>query len=718
LSQQPIHAGWKEILVPWNANIIDSEIMAVHAAFLNFDQLVYFGGDQHDADFNDAGMIDAIRLFDCNSFSVQKVHFDLFDAFCAGHALTYGGVLLVAGGTKDHPGGPGPHHEHFPGLRDAAVIRLDDHGKYQVRRVASMNRGLPHRDQPPPAEQIDPRSDSGGRWYPTLVTLPSGNVLALNGHPGTQDAWHENFIPEVFTPNPLPKGRWHRVGDPEDPAARAHFREHDSATLYPRAYVIPGGKVLVVSPSKAGKTEALTIDESTWKGQYQTVGDFTPLSTQRYGSYWESSVLLPISWDSTEARVLLLGAEDSWICTVPARPGIPLWRKTAPRQLANTPRRIHGLAVLLPNLKVLAVGGCAGPPLPPQLNVLDATAQRAPEIYDPEVNRDGATPGSWTALTQAAEREKQARNYHSTAILMRDGRVWVGGGNNDGIGGIANANLNIEVYEPAYYGNPNRPEILAAPDRWLTGTSFEVESTQVSENNIEHVIIIRCGSVTHAFNSDQRLIKLGFTKIGGDRLRVNAPKDASIAPPGFYFMFTVNKQNLPSLGIKVYITGIPLSEPERTWIALFAHRVGRSVMAQAWRLTFAYEGDEFTLVSLRKLVKRVPPGQQIEPDRSGRFVELRGANNEVLYRRSVDHIIPDTVEYPTGDPAQPLGRVAAPRHGEVAILVPAEPEGRSVAVVAVGRPPGMGERKTQKSAVADGPRDLIAVELPLVGEET
>ena len=92
------------------------------------------------------------------------------------------------------------------------------------------------------------------------------------------------------------------------------------------------------------------------------------------------------------------------------------------------------------------------------------------------------------------------------------------------------------------------------------------------EDNIEHVIILRCGSVTHAFNSDQRLIQLGFTRIGGDRLRVNAPKDASISPPGFYFMYTVNKQNLPSLGIKVYITDIPESDAERTWIGLFSQR--------------------------------------------------------------------------------------------------------------------------------------------------
>ena len=440
--------------MPWNTTIIDSEILAIHAAFLNFDQIVYYGGDQHDGGFNETGKIDAIRLFNCNSFSIQKVKFDLFDAFCSGQALTYKGILLVAGGTKTFPGRvEGIHHDHFPGLRDAAVIRLDDNENYQVNRVASMNRGLPQRPFfEPPAEHVDPESDSGGRWYPTLVTLPSGNVLALNGHPGPDDAWHTNFIPEVFTPNPLPNGRWHRLGDPENVMTRAHFSQLDSITNYPRAYVIPGGRVLVVSPSMGYKTVTLTINESIMKGQYQELDDFEPGRTNRYGGFSESSALLPMKWDSTEARVLLAGAEDSWICTVPPRPGIPLWRRTAPRQLAGQPRRINGLAVLLPNLKVLMVGGVAV--ALPDFAALDATGVRTPEIYDPEVNPDGATPGSWKALTQASEQETEVRNYHSTAILMPDGRVWVAGGDKNAAPGIANANLTIEIYEPEYFGIP------------------------------------------------------------------------------------------------------------------------------------------------------------------------------------------------------------------------------------------------------------------------
>jgi hypothetical protein len=139
-------------------------------------------------------------------------------------------------------------------------------------------------------------------------------------------------------------------------------------------------------------------------------------------------------------------------------------------------------------------------------------------------------------------------------------------------------------------------------------------------------------------------------------------------------------------------------------------------MSQAWRLTFAYDGDKFTLKSTRKLVKRVPPSQAHDTGHAGRFVELRGPNRQILYRRAITELIPDTVEYPTGDPAQPLGRVAAPRRGEVAILVPAPPEGHSVAIV-VGRPGRAGKRTKQSGAETSGPRDLIAVDLPREGDK-
>ena len=134
-------------------------------------------------------------------------------------------------------------------------------------------------------------------------------------------------------------------------------------------------------------------------------------------------------------------------------------------------------------------------------------------------------------------------------------------------------------------------------------------------------------------------------------------------------------------------------------------------MTHAWRLTFAYDGDSFTLKSTLKLEKRVPAGQAADAKHSGKYVELRSAQRKVIYRRRISELLPDTVEYPTGDPEKPFGR-AARKSGEVSILVPALAEGQTVAIVAAGRPLSDATRKQGAEAEAAIVRDLISVDLP------
>jgi hypothetical protein len=52
--------------------------------------------------------------------------------------------------------------------------------------------------------------------------------------------------------------------------------------------------------------------------------------------------------------------------------------------------------------------------------------------------------------------------------------------------------------------------------------------------------------VTHGFNSNQRYIPLAFTQTAGG-LNVTAPVDGNLAPPGFYMMFLVNGNGVPSM---------------------------------------------------------------------------------------------------------------------------------------------------------------------------
>lgn len=544
--------------MPWDRTTINSEVLAVHAAFLNYDQILYFGGDQHDPALADSHQTDATCLFDCSSGVVKRITSPPYDLFCCGHSISTHGTLLTAGGTYkfDHTVG-GLHHDHFPGLRETAIFRFEP-GKSGWRMTADLNPGLPAPDNPGPR--------TGGRWYPTLLTLQNGDVLALAGHPGENDREHNNYIPELFTPAPAPAGRWDRLGSYRDPQQDALYRDHQT-TYFPRAHLLPTGDILLASPA-GDRTVTLQVNRNPLSGQYLDVCEFTPGGIGRYQGYKETSVLLPLLAEEgyKRRRVLLTGGEDPWILDLSEwKPGTTspdalAWQKTAPRALAPPSRRINGHAVLLPTGEILVLGGVAGPTT--DVN-LDSTAVQSPEIFDPFTDQ-------WSVLTAAEEQAQIVRNYHSVALLMPDGRVWTAGSDHDagrGTGPTGAANLNIEIYEPWYYRRPNRPQITAAPDRWTTGQQFVVRTTQADD--IRRVAMVRTGSCTHAFNPDQRYVSLMFRHEVDDILLVTAPPNGSIAPTGMYFLYTVNSAGLPSAGTTIYHNGDPRTQVEQEWDSLF-----------------------------------------------------------------------------------------------------------------------------------------------------
>jgi len=67
-----------------------AEILAVHAALLHTNKIVYFGGDQHTSSLNRSGDVDHTRLFDCTTYAITAVTGlpGNGDLFCAGHAGT------------------------------------------------------------------------------------------------------------------------------------------------------------------------------------------------------------------------------------------------------------------------------------------------------------------------------------------------------------------------------------------------------------------------------------------------------------------------------------------------------------------------------------------------------------------------------------------------------------------------------------------------------
>ncbi len=89
-----------------------------------------------------------------------------------------------------------------------------------------------------------------------------------------------------------------------------------------------------------------------------------------------------------------------------------------------------------------------------------------------------------------------------------------------------------------------RPTITSAPATTSYGANMFVATPDATA--IASVSFIRTGSVTHAFNQDQRFLPLTFQQTAGG-LTVQAPANANLAPPGHYLLFIVDANGVPSV---------------------------------------------------------------------------------------------------------------------------------------------------------------------------
>src|SRR5207237_10000538 len=122
------------------------------------------------------------------------------------------------------------------------------------------------------------------------------------------------------------------------------------------------------------------------------------------------------------------------------------------------------------------------------------------------------------------------RLYHSVAWLLPDATVWLAGGNPS----RGTYNNTMEIYQPAYLFNPDgtmatRPSITSAPSSISYGNTFSITTPDAA--NISSVVLVRNGTVTHAFGMNQREVGMSITVWGGT-LTVTAPPNGNVAQPG------------------------------------------------------------------------------------------------------------------------------------------------------------------------------------------
>lgn len=193
------------------------------------------------------------------------------------------------------------------------------------------------------------------------------------------------------------------------------------------------------------------------------------------------------------------------------------------------PRAFHVLT-LLPDGSVLATGGGTT-----RDGVNYANSVLAAELWSPQTK-------TWTTMSSA----QNGRLYHGNAVLLLDGRVLVAGSGRVG----PTPQFNAEIFSPPYLFKGPRPTISSTPGNAGYGSTFFVGTPDAS--SISSVTLLRISATTHAFNMDQRFLRLNFSQSTGG-LNVTAPANANQAPPGYYVLYILNGSGVPSTGAVIQI---------------------------------------------------------------------------------------------------------------------------------------------------------------------
>jgi hypothetical protein len=255
-------------------------------------------------------------------------------------------------------------------------------------------------------------------------------------------------------------------------------------------------------------------------------------------------VLLPLrASEGYRARVLAVGGKEPLLFDL-SRPELE-WQPTGPRALDGNPRRDNCNAVLLPTGHVLVIGGHFNEQHDGGTH--DRHVVLTAELYDPITD-------SWQIVADA----QVAREYHTVALLLPDGRVWTAGSQKECAPGLHNRELRIEVFSPPYFFRRARPTISNAPLTLTPGASQSFSISTPQAGKITRVTLVRCGSTTHGYDPDQRCLELSILSRSGTSLVVSTPPDNKVAPPGFYLLFVIDGDMVPSVGRSVKIDIAPV----------------------------------------------------------------------------------------------------------------------------------------------------------------
>ena len=352
---------------------------------------------------------------------------------------------------------------------------------------------------------------TGGRWYAVTLALPTGEIMT---NMGTATNFRN---PEKWSPS----NSWEVLNGIDYNAMRTtHNGTNGGLRWWANLSVTPDGEVFHFWDSN----ENHLIDPSG-VGSFRDANAVSDDPTHSPG----------VNVQFAEGKLLVAGGNQGTWEDGASDDAFVIDMNTSPPTVTTTgsmnSRRTFANLVTLPTGEVLAIGG----------NTSGQAFSDNGTIYEAEIWSPGT--GNWRTVAAM----QVPRNYHSTALLLTDGRVLAaGGGYNSNDANVAYTHQDGEVYSPPYLFAPGggtgtvRPtDHLRVPIVLILGEQFTVIARRQC---LQRFTMVRMGSTTHAVNTDTRFHEL----IRGDncRLRYSSGQytlsptaNPNLLIPGFWMMF-------------------------------------------------------------------------------------------------------------------------------------------------------------------------------------
>lgn len=453
------------------APVIDWPLIAIHAMVLPDGRVLSFGTNENG--MQSGAFVYALWDYRTGT-GVALEQTTATDIFCANMALDpYLGLTMIIGG-------------------DGEPIGQEAFGVNHVN-------AFDHR-----TETIAPSvfgNMTGSRWYPSVVTLGSGDLLTLGGRSNQIGGGAGDDTVEIYRSGLA----WDTLDNLTPDIAR------NGKWWYPTTWLRSDGKVLMFEGTAANGGADYYLFDTQGEGTMTHLG-VAPL---RFG------VQLPSISYRTDKGLMMDNQGRLW--------SVDFATDDVTFEVVGDvgDRRMDSDFTLLADGRVAITGGSFW------RNDL-SRADTALVIWDPETR----------ALTRH-ENEDLARLYHSSTLLLPDGTLASMGGGAPG----PLVNTNAQIWAPDYLfatGGTQAPRlVIDAAERPLrAGEGFIL--TVSDATGLDRITALKSGAATHSKNADARFVELDFTVLDDNTVEVILPANGNVLTPGTWMVFAFDTASVPS----------------------------------------------------------------------------------------------------------------------------------------------------------------------------